>query len=667
MMVVLTQLVIENFKRFRGVHTLPLAGDGAITVIAAENGVGKTTVLDALYLALHGKKGIQMRKNDASFDFDAWLKNAYSSTAEWTSGYGKLGVRLQMDTMEGPVTVERQFWLEEETENHTEETNLYIGDELLRLEKGEDRHQTIKSWIEALFPLAITQRFLVDGEQLGTLDVRNLGVQIRDGLDDVLGQGTLHRLKYHLAAVKRKTIATLAPAHERESLEQLLADREERSQTLLELQRTIETLEGELGALDEERGDLRKKLEMTSSEEGSALGKLRIAFAQSNSELAQARKQAVAWLVEDLPFLVNAEALNLEHLQHTKAVETMRSARLRSEVVHLLQSTLDNVKPSLPATTKEAIQAQATAELNASEGSLPPAFRFLNSDLMEAFTLQHAIHVKDKQPVVQGFFEEAVGTLERHRSHATALQTAAQQSGMAETASQLEAVSAKIGRVEAALAHRKSEMATLQTLQQHDDERIDSLQASASVDSKQQRIIGLIDAMMPVLDRYADDRRDQLAQPLSEAFEKGFELLSRKAKRIKHIGVNPQTYEVDIGMAGFSGNWLDRDLSATEKQHVGLSLLYALRHQAQSALPVVVDTPTSRMDKRHKGYSVTKFYPKLSHQVIVLATSDDLAGGLYSELKAAKALGCELLLKESDDAEVVVETGSLSTFFEVES
>ena len=137
---------------------------------------------------------------------------------------------------------------------------------------------------------------------------------------------------------------------------------------------------------------------------------------------------------------------------------------------------------------------------------------------------------------------------------------------------------------------------------------------------------------------------------------KGSNFFLGKAKRLKHIGVNPENYHVEIGMAGFSGNWLERDLSATEKQHVGLSLLYALRRQAQTALPVVVDTPTSRMDKRHKGYSVTKFYPQLSHQVIVLATSsDDLAGGLYQELQSAQALGQEILLKESGDAEVELE------------
>ena len=40
------------------------------------------------------------------------------------------------------------------------------------------------------------------------------------------------------------------------------------------------------------------------------------------------------------------------------------------------------------------------------------------------------------------------------------------------------------------------------------------------------------------------------------------------------------------------------------------------------SLPVVVDTPTSRMDRRHKGWSVTVL-PRASNQVIVFAMSDD--------------------------------------------
>jgi hypothetical protein len=49
--------------------------------------------------------------------------------------------------------------------------------------------------------------------------------------------------------------------------------------------------------------------------------------------------------------------------------------------------------------------------------------------------------------------------------------------------------------------------------------------------------------------------------------------------------------------------------------------------------------------------------------VIVLATSDDLAGGLHNELKAANALGQQVLLKESGAAQVEVVVGDLNAFF----
>ena len=666
-MVVFTQIKVENFKRFKGEHVLPLTGDGPITVIAAENGVGKTTILDAFYLALHGEKGMKKRKQDPAFSFNTWLKNAYSSTAVWDGGFGKIGVRLEMTTNEGVVAIDRQFWLEESTDEVTEETHLYIDGQLLRLEAGEQRLQTIRSWIEALFPPAITQRFLIDGEQLGTLDVKHLGQHMKEGLDDVLGQGTLHRLQYHLNGVKRKTIATLAPADERESLERLLEERDERAEAMVQLSNQIRELSTELDDLDERRKHLRKQLEMTSDEEGSALGKFRIAHAESNSRLALARTKANEWFTADAPFLLQERKLDLDALGHKEAVDTLRRSTIQGEVLSVLQSTLDLVKPSLKEDTKANIQATAEAQIEQTHGQLPPAFRFLDADLMEAFTLQHAVHIVGKQPSLLADLKSGVDTLRAHEENTDKLNEASQQAGMAEIANQLEDISALIGRVEATIMQLRTDLATKETMQAHDDSRIDALRASTSSDSKQQRLIGFIDSLQPILRDYADRRRDQLAQPLSEAFEDGFELLSRKAKRLKHIGVNPENYHVEIGMAGFSGNWLERDLSATEKQHVGLSLLYALRRQAQTALPVVVDTPTSRMDKRHKGYSVTKFYPKLSHQVIVLATSDDLAGGLYEELQAAKALGQEILLKESGDAEVELEVGSLAHFFEVDA
>ena len=250
-----------------------------------------------------------------------------------------------------------------------------------------------------------------------------------------------------------------------------------------------------------------------------------------------------------------------------------------------------------------------------------------------------------------------------HQKLIKELSEASQRLGMAETAEKLMEVSAEIGRLRNQTVMESSQVISLGAQLEQTKYRVEALKAATSSDSSLSKRVMLVKSLLPILDEYAERRRNQLAEPLSENFTEGFSLLSRKSDRIKKIVVSPSTYEVEIAMDGFKGNWLERDLSATEKQHVGLSLLYALRRLASQPLPVVVDTPTSRMDTRHKGYSVTKFYPNLSHQVIVLATSDDLAGGLHKELKEADALGQQVLLKETGAAQVEVVVGDLDAFF----
>ena len=53
-MVEFNRLTIRNFKRFSGEHHIPLSGDGRVTVVAAQNGLGKTTMMDAIHVGLYG-------------------------------------------------------------------------------------------------------------------------------------------------------------------------------------------------------------------------------------------------------------------------------------------------------------------------------------------------------------------------------------------------------------------------------------------------------------------------------------------------------------------------------------------------------------------------------------------------------------------------------------
>ncbi len=665
-MVTFTAIHIENFKRFCGEHRIPLAGKGQINVIAAENGVGKTTVLDAFYLALHGKKGMKMRKNEPDFHFGAWLANAFSSAGKLNHGYMEVGVKLDMEATElgyDSISVARKYWIHPETHEITSDLNLHIDGTILKIERGENKEQVIRAWMEALVPPAITQRFLVDGEQLGTLNVRNLGTSMKTGLDDLLGQGILHRLKGHLKSVEKRAIAEMAPEHERESLTLLLQESDELEARIAQHGVNIVEHSNALEDLISEQDRLQELLQQRGSEEGSQLGKLRIDFAITSSELAQVRKTALEHFMTVVPYAVANLGEDLEDLDYDEAKETLKNSMVEGHVYNALKAIVNNIDPQLSDKDSARLLEASKEHLTTTSDAIPSSFRFLDNDLMDQFTQRYHASQLGHIEAVQAFFSDASAKVTLHQRLTRELSEASQRLGMAETAEKLMEVSGEIGRLRNQSVIEQSEITALSAQLEQTNYRVEALKAATSADSSLSKRVALVKSLLPILDEYAERRRNQLAEPLSENFSEGFGLLSRKSERIQNIVVSPSTYDVEIGMDGFKGNWLDRDLSATEKQHVGLSLLYALRRLASQPLPVVVDTPTSRMDTRHKGYSVTKFYPNLSHQVIVLATSDDLAGGLHNELKAANALGQQVLLKEAGAAQVEVVVGDLNAFF----
>jgi len=376
-MVTFTAIHIENFKRFCGEHSIPLSGKGQINVIAAENGVGKTTVLDAFYLALHGKKGIKMRKSESDFHFADWLANAFSSAGKLNHGYMEVGVKLDMEAPElgyESISVARKYWIHPDSHEVTSDLNLHIDGTILKIERGENKEQVIRAWMEALVPPAITQRFLVDGEQLGTLNVRNLGTSMKTGLDDLLGQGILHRLKGHLKSVEKRAIAEMAPEHERESLAVLLQEADEMEIRIGQHEANIVEHESALEGLIIEQDKLQELLQQVGTEEGSHLGKLRIDFAITSSELAQVRKTALEHLSTMVPYAVANLADDLEALDYTEARETLKSSMVEDHVFNALQKIVDNLEPKLSKIDSTRLLEASKTHLTTTSAAIPSSF-----------------------------------------------------------------------------------------------------------------------------------------------------------------------------------------------------------------------------------------------------------------------------------------------------
>lgn len=74
-------------------------------------------------------------------------------------------------------------------------------------------------------------------------------------------------------------------------------------------------------------------------------------------------------------------------------------------------------------------------------------------------------------------------------------------------------------------------------------------------------------------------------------------------------------------------------LSAGEKQLMVIAILWALAICSAKKLPVIIDTPLSRLDSMHRKSLVTTYFPKASDQTIILSTDSEIDSYYYGLMK----------------------------------
>src|SRR5262245_33986525 len=100
---IFNELRLHNFGVYKGRHTLeltPLSSKKPVVLIGALNGSGKTTILEALHLALYGRQGVPAERKGTSFE--NYLRSAIHNDIDPGEG-ASVGLRLSMQ--EGGRTV----------------------------------------------------------------------------------------------------------------------------------------------------------------------------------------------------------------------------------------------------------------------------------------------------------------------------------------------------------------------------------------------------------------------------------------------------------------------------------------------------------------------------------------------------------------------------------
>jgi DNA sulfur modification protein DndD len=638
-------LALQNLGPFRERQHLDLrtASGRPIVLVKALNGSGKTTLLTALQVVLYGAKiygtgrgreyeqlmlGLQRNDadGDARIDLDLCLEghgevDEFTVSRRWNVAGGKL-----------------------------QETFTVLRDERPDLRLTEEWDELL----DEILPGELVQLFLFDGERIEALaNPATLPEMLRRATEAFLGIGGIDSLTKDLIAVERRALVQGREKNPKyEAAKALLKD--------LEMQRAM--IEAELPHLTGARAStqvlvdqLQRQLQSFQAKgERSGLAAysdaatLRAEEQSARKQLEQARAQvrdalANPWsalgrlghLWQDYKALYEQEQETrisqhlLEAIQkRDQRVIKKVGATIPPDALATLRQVLTQDQQSYRATAQRPLHLQPAEAPGEASAKIDAATQKLNA-AQEA--LEHAkneLSVAERRLAAVPQGEQVADLLAQLQAHSSALALAEAQ--LAQETKALDEARAQLAyldvRIKAATETLRKDFGGLE----HEAKAVDASQRTRDV-----------------LALFKDRLLASKARWLSNMITAEFAALMRKRKLVSRVHVHPDTYAVTV--VAPDGHELPMArLSAGERQLLAIAVLSALIRERKGQFPVAVDTPLARLDKRHRRALVQRFFAKISHQVLVLSTDEEVDDDLLTEV--IPSMSQSYVLDFSDEA-----------------
>jgi len=199
-----------------------------------------------------------------------------------------------------------------------------------------------------------------------------------------------------------------------------------------------------------------------------------------------------------------------------------------------------------------------------------------------------------------------------------------------ELQAEMEGCSTQIGRKSEQLRLLEEEILRLE--KRIGEVEIEKLYEKRDISKEKADFIEECDAIASVLNQFIVRLRKNKVQMLQEQTFEMYRLLSSRSGLIKDIVIDDKTYEVRVT----DRNGLENRKSAMaagEKEVFAVSLLWGLAQTSELKLPIIVDTPLSRLDSTHRDNIVNNYFPNAGEQVVILSTDTEIDTDYYRVLK----------------------------------
>jgi DNA sulfur modification protein DndD len=658
--VIFLELVLQNFGPYRGRQVLNLRPQinhhsRPIILLGGMNGGGKTTLMDAIRLALYGHRAQCSTRGNLSYsEFLSQSVNRHTALGEQTC------IELAFEHILNNVSVEFRI-------KRTWTKNPKGGKDILGVLVDDWPNTALgQIWderIEDFLPLGISNLFLFDGEQVKELAEQEAPPPVVfEAIRALLGLELAERLSVDIDILVNRKRKALADAQELVTLDQI-------EQKLLSQQEEYQAAKQQLAAiqnkLEQAAVQQRQASEKFLSEGGKIAGKrsqletqLRysneavIAQRQAMSDLLAASVLPLA-LISPLLTQAQAQAQKESRRQQVKIARDVlqeRDQRLLNYIGQLafLPEKIDKIRTFL-AQENQALEQDINSDeeswLAVDIETLNQLDNILNHHLPTQLTqaVQEISNLKNQEEDIIAVERQLAAAAPPEAYEKLADDVKYAQAELAQAKAAYETGRRRCEEIAAATEKTKKELSRYseQNIDKKNDEHI--IAASAKVQA----------TLKLFRDKLTLRKLNQLESVVSECFL----YLLHKSDLVHRVEIDINTFS--LSLYDLQGQAVPKNrLSAGEKQMLAIAFLWGLARVSGRNLPVAIDTPLGRLDSSHRTNLVDRYFPGASHQVILLSTDTEIGEFEIERLRQQDAIAREYLLKyDPAERQTIIESG----------
>lgn len=631
---IITKLTFHNFGVYAGNNVFEFESSKPVVLIGGMNGRGKTTFLEGVLLALYGANSF------------AYSESKYSSYGQYLKAF--------VNTADGSLEtyVELEFKLEKETDERYLIRRSWPGNgqrtrETIQVKKdGQDNTFLTDNWamfIENILPSGLSSFFFFDGEKIAELAVENTNAQMKESIKTLLGISVLDLLDNDISRIVNRVGKR---SNDQVHTKELKILRERKNQTEVALQIIDDRIAETSAQIEETRKKLEKAKVDYTSKGGDIVVQRQDLFTERTALVAkveQGKETLIGVAASELPLLLVKDLLEDISVQAAKEHETKLLGYTVDKIHSMFETYSDggdsnSVRDFISYVENKAAEESTEIVFDISDQSFYQLTLLLGNGLMNA---------QGNMLQNMATCQKGIAKIDEIDSY---LSVDIDEKVLSKIYKKIKTLEQEIIEHEASLEIAQKQRTGLNgdvmRATSEYNRFVENMLSNLESDDDNGRILKYAHHATQALAEYKIRLQKKKIGTLAETMTKCYKQLANKKNLISRIDMDAVT--LDFVYLNADNQIVPKEsLSAGEKQLMVISLLWALAICSKKKLPVIIDTPLSRMDSVHRVALIKTYFPNASDQTIILSTDSEIDKHYYEIMK--DTVGDEFTLVYDDE------------------